>query len=72
MADNKLTLKVTGMTCDHCVETVLSALSAVPGAKFADVRIKENQAIIEYDDAVAKPQDFVVAVDEAGYGAELV
>lgn len=72
MADNKLTLKVTGMTCDHCVETVLSALGAVPGAKFADVSIKENQATVEYDDAVAKPQDFVAAVDEAGYGAELV
>lgn len=70
MSDKKLLLKVTGMTCDHCVETVLTALSSVPGAKFADVSAKDSSAQVEYDSSRAQPNDFVKAVDAAGYSAQ--
>jgi copper chaperone CopZ len=70
MAENKLTLKVTGMTGDHAAETVLSTLSAVPGAKFAEMSAKDGTATVEYDDSEASPQDFVEAIDAAGFGVE--
>jgi len=31
------TLKVTGMTCNHCVMSVTKALKQVPGVETADV-----------------------------------
>lgn len=72
MSEKSLKLKVDGMTCDHCVETVLTALSSVPGVKFADVSVKEGSATVEYDDSQAKPEDFSSAVNEAGYSAQAV
>jgi copper chaperone len=65
------TLKVTGMTCNHCVMAVTNALEGVDGVSRADVSLDDGQAVVQYDDATATLEQMAAAVAEEGYTAEL-
>ena len=60
-------LKVTGMTCMHCVGAVRKALEQVPGVESADVSLELAQATVNGDADVGA---LVAAVKEEGYEAE--
>ena len=62
-------LKVEGMTCDHCVNAVTNAITAVDGVSAADVRLDEHAATVEGDgfDVAA----IVAAIEEEGYDASV-
>ena len=60
-------LKVTGMTCMHCVGAVKKALESVDGVESADVSLEPGQAVVNGD---ADTSALVAAITEAGYGAE--
>ena len=62
------TLKVTGMTCGHCVAAVTKALENIPGVEKAEVSLEKAQAIVSGD---ADSQAMVAAVKEEGYQAEV-
>jgi len=62
------TLKVTGMTCNHCVMSVTKALKSVPGVESADVSLAKAQAVVQGD---ADRQAMIAAVKEEGYEAAL-
>ncbi|MDR2103510.1 MAG: cation transporter [Treponema sp.] len=64
----KTTLKIEGMSCDHCVKHVTEALEEVPGVKSAKVSLKEKSAAVEHGDEV-KVDALKAAVVEAGYEA---
>jgi copper ion binding protein len=61
------TIKVQGMTCNHCVMRVAKALKAVPGVQDAKVDLQKAEAVVSYDDAKVSPQKLSFAVVEAGY-----
>ena len=64
----KTKLKVSGMTCMHCVGAVKKALEQVPGVESADVSLEQAQALVSGSaDAAA----MVAAIKEAGYSAEV-
>ena len=58
---------ITGMTCDHCVHAVTTALKDVPGVKRALVSLDENSAVVE-GDAIDVPKAIAAVADE-GYTA---
>jgi len=62
------TIKVTGMTCGHCVASVTKALQKVPGVESADVSLDKAQAIVK---GSADAQALIAAVREEGYEAAL-
>lgn len=66
------TLKVTGMTCGHCVRSVTDAIGALPGVQSTDVQLQDGRAVIVYDETRVSPRDLVGAVLEEGYTAEEV
>ncbi len=68
---NQITLKVSGMSCQGCVNAVTAALKNTNGVKTAEVSLEKNMATVEYDPAIAKPEDLVRAIEEAGYGASV-
>ncbi|BAP89031.1 heavy metal transport/detoxification protein [Burkholderiales bacterium GJ-E10] len=39
-------LKITGMTCEHCVRAVTKALKKVPGVEKADVTLTPGDAVV--------------------------
>ena len=60
----KTTLKISGMSCGHCVMSVKNALKNVPGVKTFDVTV--GQAVIEAEPNldVSKVKE---AIEEEGY-----
>jgi copper chaperone len=62
------TIKVTGMTCGHCVAAVTKALQNVPGVQAADVSLEKAQAVVK---GSADAQALIKAVKEEGYEAAL-
>lgn len=63
------TIKVKGMSCQHCVQAVTRALNGVEGLENVQVDLDSGQA--SYD--TVKPVDLETikaAVKEAGYEAE--
>lgn len=62
-------LSITGMTCDHCVNTVKDALEDVQGVRSARVDLDSGSATVDYDDALADPREITTAVADAGYQA---
>ena len=61
------TLKVQGMTCNHCVMRVAKALKAVPGVQDAKVDLQKAEAVIAYDAEAVSPEKLSTTVVEAGY-----
>lgn len=66
----RTTLKVSGMTCNHCVQSVQSALQEVSGVRAARVDLQNGRALVDYDEAKTDPRELAGAVTEAGYQAE--
>lgn len=62
-----LRLAVTGMSCDHCVRRVTTALAGVPGVTVKQVTV--GHAIVDYNGQPESLAAIVQAVDDAGYQA---
>lgn len=63
-------LKVEGMTCGHCAQTVTGALQKVGGVERAQVDLNAGRAHVEYDEAQTDVQEMIQAVSEKGYSAQ--
>jgi copper chaperone len=67
MAETRL--KITGMTCNHCVAHTKKNLEAVPGVESVEVTLEPGGAVVKGSaDAAA----LVEAVKAAGYEASLL
>ncbi|WP_088186441.1 heavy metal-associated domain-containing protein [Desulfosporosinus sp. FKA] len=64
---SETTLKVEGMTCNHCKMHVEKALSGVNGVEKASVDLAKGVAIVIGN---ASREDLVKAVTDAGYSAQ--
>src|SRR4029079_7907204 len=64
-----ITFDISGMTCDHCVHAVATALQDVPGVRRADVSLDEKRAVVEGD--AVDVEKAIAAVAEEGYTATL-
>lgn len=61
-----LTAHIDGMSCNHCLDAVNSALGSVPGVRIASVRL--GRAEVELlPDGGATSDAVVMAIEEAGY-----
>jgi mercuric reductase len=66
---NKVTFRVSGMTCDHCARTVEQALERVPSVKSAHVAYSEGTGDVLVEGALSF-QALRTAVREKGYDLE--
>ncbi len=60
-------IKVTGMTCHHCVMNVSEALEGVPGVETVKVSLEEERAHVAYDPSATSLEALAHAIEEAGY-----
>ena len=60
-------LKIGGMMCATCVETIETALSALPGVSGAVVNLGSETARVQYNPSVTAIGDMKQAIEEAGY-----
>ncbi len=61
------TLKIQGMTCNHCVMRVEKAIKAVQGVRDAKVDLQKGEAAVTYDEASEALVKLSAAVVDAGY-----
>jgi len=61
------TLKIQGMTCNHCVMRVAKALKGVQGVQDAKVDMGKAEAVVAYDEATVTTDTLSRAVVDAGY-----
>lgn len=65
-----ITLKVGGMTCMGCVNSVKRLLGQLPGINNVDVDLASGQANIDYDSSKVTPAAMRQAIVDGGYQAE--
>ncbi|PWI56875.1 heavy-metal-associated domain-containing protein [Sulfoacidibacillus thermotolerans] len=62
----EMTVKVLGMTCDHCKRAVEQALQALPGVSKAQANVAAGLATIEFTKQLSE-EAVKVAIEDAGY-----
>lgn len=70
MTSKRTTLKISGMTCDHCAASIARSLEELPGVK-AMVSYPDATAVVEAPESVEAAR-LAAAVREAGYGAAVL
>lgn len=63
----RIDLKVTGMSCNHCKMSVEKEVSKVNGVFLVVAFPKENKVTIEYDGNSSTLDSVKSAIEEAGY-----
>jgi copper chaperone CopZ len=63
------TIKVDGMTCEHCVKAVTAELTALPAVTdvAVDLHAGKTSTVTITSDAPLADDDVRAAIDEAGY-----
>jgi copper chaperone len=65
----KKTIKVLGMSCEHCVKAVKEAAASVNGVSDVLVDLKTGDVTFNFDPAVAELAAVKAAITEAGFEA---
>lgn len=63
----KVEIKIEGMHCEGCSQRLTKVLSNVEGVNMVDVSLENKLAHIEYDEAIAKLEDFYEVIEDAGF-----
>lgn len=65
-----LTLRIEGMSCEHCVKRVTDALKALKGVKKATVNLEAKSAEVAYSPAKTNREAMISSVCALGFKAE--
>lgn len=60
-------LKVGGMSCEHCVKAVKTAVGALPGIGSVSVDLKAKTVTVEHDPGVAPLETIKSEIEDQGY-----
>jgi len=61
----KLAMKVSGMSCGHCVGAVTGPLKKLDGVDVENVAV--GSATVNYDSAATSPAEINRAIEDAGF-----
>jgi len=63
----QLSLKVEGMTCMGCVNSVKRLLTALDGVEEVDVDLSQGGVQVSYDPTRVQPEAIRLAIEGGGY-----
>jgi heavy metal translocating P-type ATPase len=63
----RIRARIGGLHCSLCTGTIEKALGRQPGVENVAVSLTHEQALVEYDPKVARPQDLLQILREIGY-----
>ena len=66
----KVKLNVKGMSCQHCVKAVESALGAIDAVSSVKAKLSSGTAVLLYDRAKTNGGALKAAINAQGYQAE--
>jgi len=67
MMNETTQFRVMDFDCPTCASTVERALAGIAGVGEVEVHYTTGRVVVEYDPAVADPDDFAVAIESQGY-----
>ena len=60
-------LKVEGMTCQHCVQTVTETVGKMTGVEKVEVRLDQKEVTIDFDELQTQTEAISAQIVEAGF-----
>ena len=60
-------LKLEGMTCEHCVQTVTEAVGKMSGVEKVDVSLEQKEVTVDFDESQTEMEKISVQIVEAGF-----
>ena len=63
----KIRARIGGLHCSLCTGTIEKALGRLPGVDKVAVSLTHEQALVEYDPAIARPEQFLQTLRDIGY-----
>jgi Cu+-exporting ATPase len=67
VTNREVAIRVGGMMCATCVETIEAALRALPGVISVNVNLGNEQAYVIYNPSLSAVTDMKKAIEDAGY-----
>ncbi len=67
VVNREVTLRIGGMVCATCVQTIEAALRALPGVVSANVNLGTEKAYVTYNTSVSTIPEMKKAIEDAGY-----
>lgn len=67
VVNHEVTLKIGGMVCATCVQTIEAALRALPGVVTAAVNLGTEKAYVSYNPSLSAIPEMKKAIEDAGY-----
>ena len=61
------TLKVTGMSCTHCVNSVESSVGELQGVSSVKVDLANGEVAVNYDDSKTSLNEIRETIEDQGY-----
>jgi mercuric reductase len=72
MKEEKLSLEITGMTCDHCAVSIEKMVKAKPGIKNAAANFKNGKGEIEFNPETISKEEIINTINSSkSYRAKL-
>ncbi|MBN1847786.1 MAG: copper-translocating P-type ATPase [Deltaproteobacteria bacterium] len=68
MAENRITLPITGMTCANCAMNIERNVKKLPGVQGANVNFATEQASVTFDPEKTPVADILEKIHDIGYG----
>ncbi|NIU14027.1 MAG: hypothetical protein GWN76_08445 [candidate division Zixibacteria bacterium] len=65
-------LKITGMKCPECAQTIKNSLEKVDGVDSALVDLDKDEATIMFEGSGPNDEALITAVKDSGYTADVI
>ena len=63
----KITIKVDGMSCEHCVKAVTNAVTSLPGIGSVIVNLESGTVLVTHDPILTGVEKIKAEIEEQGY-----
>jgi copper chaperone len=63
----KLTLKVEGMSCEHCIKAITKTVNTLSGVFNVTVDLETKSVTVEYNSALITSEKIKNKIEEQGY-----
>src|SRR5918999_4028379 len=63
----KIRARIGGLHCSLCTGTIEKALGRLPGVDKVAVSLTHEQALVEYDPKIARPEELLQTLRDIGY-----
>lgn len=68
---NKDVIKVQGMSCGHCKQSIESALNYLDGVNSSEVNLSKEEVKVSFDENKVNFNDFKEVIENQGYEVEV-